>query len=215
MAVTMIRMADFLFPRALPNGKANFRFLLDIRYIEEDKLQSLRIVRPSLEEYWECDEGRREKDDEDRKKGELFVRAADSPRFDMELVGEWNSVITGLPPALQQIQVKILDVDRDDWHEQVAEVIKGAGPEVGGYLGLPTIVGTVIDGALGLLFAKLAKRGHKELALNYKSLTEVRPGPDQPQRFDMTLDPRAGTLDEGPEEEPRKYQIFFEATSLE
>ena len=57
-----LRLTDFEFPATLPNRKANFRFVIDLRYkCEDNKFVTANSVMPSLDTFWECHKGESDK----------------------------------------------------------------------------------------------------------------------------------------------------------
>ncbi len=113
MKTIEITLTDFRFPRCLPDGKANFRFVVDLRYINH-KGQSVtqQAVLPSPDtSFWECDK--------EEKCAPNYVRDDGDEdgysRFDMCAVNDWDKLIFYLKAeSVHSIQFKIFDVNRED-----------------------------------------------------------------------------------------------------
>ena len=58
MSVYEITLTGFKFPKNLDNDKANFRFVVDLRFVnDESRFTTEHAVMPSLDTFWECDQG--------------------------------------------------------------------------------------------------------------------------------------------------------------
>jgi hypothetical protein len=102
-----LTLTDFDFPAALPDRRANFRFVVDVRMVRSAKFATDTMVMPGFDSWWECD----------RKKSKQpnYVRRSDSPSFDMTRLDAWERlVLLTRADLLHSIQVKIFDVDRPD-----------------------------------------------------------------------------------------------------
>lgn len=96
----------FSFPKDLPEARSTFRFLIDIRYIDDGgKFATAHAVLPGLDTYWEC-----EKEHE----GEAsFVRHKTLPKIDMDKIDEWDRLIALLKAKeLHSLQVKVFDIEK-------------------------------------------------------------------------------------------------------
>ncbi len=60
MQMFELELTKFEFPQDLPNQKANFRFVVDLRFIDnEDRFSTEHAVMPGLDTFWECSADRR------------------------------------------------------------------------------------------------------------------------------------------------------------
>ncbi len=110
-------LTGFSFPRRLPNDKANFRFVVTVRYLApRDKLVSEVAVMPALDAYWECDT---------RKRNEPhYVRRAGEAAFDLERIDPWDRLVLHVRAvALHSLQFKVFDVDRRDAWDRIQELL--------------------------------------------------------------------------------------------
>ena len=116
-----LKLEEFRFPPQLENGQANFRFNVDLRFInDKDQYTTERAVMPSPDTFWECDKN---------KKNELnYVRAANDitedgitySQFDMKVLDEWDRLILLVNgKSLHSILFRVDDVDRKDIWDRV------------------------------------------------------------------------------------------------
>ena len=127
MPLFELKLTQFLFPKDLPNKKANFRFVVELRFTKEkDRPASESTVMPSLNTFWECDTGAKDKSN--------YVRKGDDSQFDMD-------AITGMGSAyfprerrkvFQAIRFTVIDVNRKDAWDIVKPFLKGVTGVVGG-----------------------------------------------------------------------------------
>ncbi len=119
-------LKGFRFPKKLSNSKANFRFIVDLRFIDDRKnFDSEHAVMPSLDTFWECDTNRQDKPN--------FVRdvtregqAAAFGRFDMQRIDSWDALILGVKTkGLHSVQFKVIDVNRADAWDWVKGILGG------------------------------------------------------------------------------------------
>lgn len=119
-------LKSFRFPRELSNSKANFRFVVDLRFIDDkENFDSEHAVMPSLDTFWECDTNRQDKPN--------FVRdvsraASSTPfaSFDMSRIDSWDALILGVKAkGLHSVQFKVIDVNRADAWDWVKGVLGG------------------------------------------------------------------------------------------
>jgi hypothetical protein len=110
-----LRLAAFQFPAVLPNEKANFRIVVDIRYENPDgAFVTEHAVLPGLDTFWECAV--------DKANEPNYVRAANSASFDMSKVDEWDSLVLLFKGSrVHAINVSVLDVNRKDAWDSVKE----------------------------------------------------------------------------------------------
>ncbi len=134
-----IQLAGFEFPQQIDNSKANFRFIVDLRYVDvTDEFATEHAVMPSLDTFWECDTGKTQAPN--------FVRAGQNgawdAKFDMEKIDDWDRLVLRVKGRqLHSVQVKVIDVDRADVFDKLKGALQG-----------------VLEGALGTLRARVAAR---------------------------------------------------------
>ena len=146
-----ILLEEFRFPRALPNSRANFRLVLDVRYVRGNgAFATEHAIMPGLDSYWECDREKKNEPD--------YVRGADdgaSSRVDVGRLDPWDRLVMVLHAnSIYAIQVKAFDVNREDVWNRLKEA---AGHAVQGVLGIgakavgnaPTPVPELTSDALG------------------------------------------------------------------
>ena len=113
-------LASFSFPTGLDNGKANFRFVVDVRYIDgKGNPATHHAVMPSPDTYWECDKR--------KEKSPNYVRANNGSEFDMSSTGNIDSwdrlVFLGRAQIIHSVQVKVFDVDRPDIWDKIQNAL--------------------------------------------------------------------------------------------
>ncbi|HVR29099.1 MAG TPA: hypothetical protein VMS86_06135 [Thermoanaerobaculia bacterium] len=102
-----LTLESFAFPATLPNSRANFRFVVDVRMVRSGKFATDTAVMPGFDTWWECD----------RKKTRhpLYVRLAGAPALDMDRIDAWERlVLLTRADSLHSLQLKVFDVDRPD-----------------------------------------------------------------------------------------------------
>ena len=119
MAHFEIRFTEFEFPAELPNNRANFRFVVDVRFVDEKKnFLTEHAVMPSLDTFWECDTSRSGKPN--------YVRQLNAAAFDMNKIDDWDKLVLGLrADRLHSMQIKVMDVDRKDAWDSVKNFLAG------------------------------------------------------------------------------------------
>ena len=119
MTLFELNLTGFSFPAELPNDRANFRFVADLRYIDHRKqFKTAHAVMPSLDTFWECDKRRAGRPN--------HVRHGNDGRFDMEKVDVWERLVFLVrAEAVHSIQFKVLDVDRKDAWDTVKNFLGG------------------------------------------------------------------------------------------
>jgi hypothetical protein len=159
-----IQLKNFSFPEKLPNNRANFRFVIDLRYQDEKgKFATETAVLPGLDTWWECDLSKEGKPN--------YVREGEEPRFDMDKVDDWDKLVLRLKATrLFRMQVKVFDVDRPDFWDKVTDALSniiGAvlGKAKSAVEGLPIVgegLGSLAEDAKSTV-AKLLAGGDKVL----------------------------------------------------
>ena len=137
-----IRLMGFEFPGGLPNRRANFRFVVDVRFTDEEKLVTEHAVMPSLDTFWECDTNRTGKPN--------YVRGQDVAAFDMKRIDAWDKLVLCLrAKELHSMQVKVMDVDRKDAWDAVKDFLGGVVRAFLGKLKVQVPSSTLISDSLG------------------------------------------------------------------
>ena len=117
-----ITLKEFRFPEKLDEDKANFRFIVGLRFFDkDDNFSTAHTILPGLDTYWECVPN---KSDAPNYVGPPSKE--DYGSFDMKAVGKWDSlifVVKGL--RLHSIQFKVFDVNRKDVWDDLSGLIKG------------------------------------------------------------------------------------------
>ena len=185
-------LTDFLFPADLPNNKANFRFVVDLRFINHrSQFATEHAVMPSLDTFWECDTGRTNKPNYVRGAGEEEFMLADGPasrcgRFALEAIDEWDRLILLVRgKSIHSIQFKVFDVDRRDAWDKIKDFLAGIVEAVIGRirgaipenlpLHLPESLGGAADDLQSFLLKKIAG-GDAVLFRGSTSLRELTVG---------------------------------------
>lgn len=119
MPLFELNLTGFRFPDDLPNDRANFRFVADLRYMDHRKqFKTAHAVMPSLDTFWECDKRRGDRPN--------HVRDASEARFDMAKIDVWERLVFLVrAEAVHSIQFKVLDVNRRDAWDIVKDFLGG------------------------------------------------------------------------------------------
>lgn len=166
-------LTDFLFPADLPNNKANFRFVVDLRFINHrSQFATEHAVMPSLDTFWECDTERESKPNYVRDDGEEALRIGEGPavrcgRFEMAAIDDWDKLILLVRgERIHSIQFKVFDVDRKDAWDKIKDFLGGVVEAVIGRikgsipenlpLHLPESLGGAADDLQSFLLKKVA-----------------------------------------------------------
>ena len=117
-----ITLEGFRFSENLDKGKANFRFIVGLRFFDkDDNFSTAHTILPGLDTYWECATG---KIDAPNYVGPPSKK--DYGSFDMKAVGKWDSLIfVAKGIRLHSIQFKVFDVNRKDVWDKISGLIKG------------------------------------------------------------------------------------------
>ena len=164
-------LKEFLFPKDLSNDKANFRFIVDLRFINENgQFITEHAVMPSLDTFWECDTGRTDRPNYVRnidKDGNIVNCKYEGNQFNMCAIDDWDKLILCVKGvSVHSIQFKVIDVDRKDAWDEVKNFLEGMigtliGKIKGGISGnlpspLPESLGGAADDLQSFLLKKLA-----------------------------------------------------------
>lgn len=174
MTTYRLTLEGFSFPQDLSRNRSNFRFLVDLRYLDQKRnFQTSHAVMPSLDTFWECDPRRDEKPN--------YVRAGSGAEFDMSRVDCWDRLIHMVTcERLLAIQFKVFDVNRPDAWDRMKSFAGGvAGALVGrvrrelpqgGMFARP--MGGAADDLESFLLFKLAGGGDRLLFRGSKAISE-------------------------------------------
>ena len=179
MSVFQIALTGFEFPSELDDSKANFRFVVDLRFInEKDQFIAEHAVMPSLDTFWECDTGKSDKPNYVRK----VENGQDRNEFDMDKIDAWDRLVLIVKAnQVHSIQFKVFDVNREDAWDKIKNFLKGVVEVLFGKVrglvssSLPAFLGDSLGGATddvqSFLLKKLAG-GDKVLFRGSKALSE-------------------------------------------
>ena len=117
-----ITLEGFRFSENLDKRKANFRFIVGLRFFDkDDNFSTVHTIMPGLDTFWECNPGGKKKPN--------YVRGPVEDgyvNFDMKAVGKWDSLIFVVKGVrLHSIQFKVFDVNREDVWDKISGLIKG------------------------------------------------------------------------------------------
>jgi hypothetical protein len=172
-----LTLDGFSFPEALPDNRANFRFVVDVRLVRGGKFATDTAVMPGFDTWWECDRKRERQPN--------YVRLPDRPAFDLARIDGWERlVLLTRADALHSLQVKVFDVDRPDaWDTlreaigRIAQAVLGRAPRE---LELPAIAADGFGAVEEDLRSTLAKRLAGGDRLLYRGSARLGvPGPVQ------------------------------------
>ncbi len=124
-----INLTGFRFPEKLPPKRANFRIVVDLRYVtKRGDHTTEHAVLPGLDRWWECDP--------DRADSLEFVRGQDEGEFaalDMSVVDDWDRLILLVRgDAIHSIQFKVFNVNRPGSLDRIRS---GLGEVLGALIG--------------------------------------------------------------------------------
>lgn len=180
MAVFQIALANFAFPADLPDDKANFRFVFDVRYVDtKGAFATEHAILPSFDTYWECDKR--------KSTNPNYVRGANASfgfpggqvilaTFDISKIDAWDRLILCInAQSIHSLQFKAFDVNRDDvWNrlkEALGQIVQALLGKAKGLLtGLPGPVQAASD-ALGTAASDLESHLLKRLSNGDELLT--------------------------------------------
>ena len=131
-----LTLTQFLFPEDLPNKKANFRFVVDLRFTnDKGQFTTEHAVMPSLDTFWECDTSRKDnpnyvrncfKHTNSKEHNEECSRFNMNGTDDKKGIDEWDRLILLVKGKdLHSIQFKVIDVDRKDAWDKVKNFLGG------------------------------------------------------------------------------------------
>jgi len=170
VSIYELRLTGFSFPAVLPNDKANFRIVAEVRYVTpEGGFASDHAVLPGLDTFWECATD---------KAGEPnYVRADGSASFDMTKVDAWDALMLMFrATSVHSVKLTVFDVNRQDAWDKIKDNLgpvldavmskaSAALPAIGGPFGalIKTSLGDASEDVEAYLLKKLAGGGDKVL----------------------------------------------------
>ncbi len=124
-----IDLTGFRFPETLPPKRANFRIVVDLRYVtKRGDHTTEHAVLPGLDRWWECDP--------DRADSLEYARGPDEGEFatlDMSAVDDWDRLILLVRgDSIHSIQFKVFDVNRPGSLDRIR---RGLGEVLGALIG--------------------------------------------------------------------------------
>ena len=212
----LIELTDFSFPD-LPDDHANFRLQVDLRYRkEDDDFATHTVIMPGLASYWECSirENKSAEENEQRKDQytRLCVRAKENGAYVNRIAfdeNSWDRSFRIRASDLYELRVTVFDVDRKDWFEKVADVLKGA---LGSLTAVPVIgspLKPLIEGAATAVGSELVTSDDRILFVGFgeRSNDCFSIGPDDNS-------PEGDSGQDGSSASRDFYRIKFSVTEL-
>lgn len=131
-----LTLEGFSFPHELPNNRANFRFVVDLRLIQGAKFKTETVIMPGFDTWWECDLKKRSQP--------RYVRLSDRAAFNMKKIDDWERlVLLARADTLHSLQVKVFDVDRpgfwDNLGNAFGRLVQTVLGQAGGALPVPEL----------------------------------------------------------------------------
>ena len=147
-------LKEFHFPKKLSNNRANFRFVVDLRFInDKGQFTTEHAVMPSLDTFWECDTGKADKPN--------YVRGDDVKpdgnsygQFNMDAIDEWDRLILYVKgESVHSIQFKVIDVNRKDAWDKVKNflggIVEAVIGKIKGVIPTESLPASLLSGSLG------------------------------------------------------------------
>lgn len=162
-----LKLTSFIFPGDLPDNRANFRIVFDVKYWvglgDDAKLRMANSIKPGIDTFWECDLGRVGRAN--------FVRLLNadgvtySPAVDVDALTPWDrEIITLDTTGLHSVRVKIYDVDRKGFWDKIKgtlgaiiEGVFGAGSK-GASAAVPDALSDATGGSIDEISSYLVKK---------------------------------------------------------
>ena len=204
-----IKLKGFSFPKSLKDKHANFRFLVDLRFIDgKGEPKVVHAVLPSLASFWECDTDESKKLNFVRKKNPGFERRPSDdeylPQFAMGRIADWDEMIFWVRgQSLKTIRFRVFDVNRENWWNKFTNVMKaipGAfktalGPALG-----------VVEGVSSVLIEKMVSKDN----LLFHGTKDLQPDQETGCVCGLGVPKQEYYSKDGPSNDaPRKYAIKF------
>ncbi len=162
-----LKLTSFTFPAELPDNRANFRVVFDVKYWvglgDAAKLKMANSIKPGIDTFWECDM--------DRVGRANFVRRINdegtgfAPAVDVDGLAPWDrEIITLDTTGLHSVRVKIYDVDRKGFWDKIkgtlgaiVEGVFGAGSR-GASAAVPDALSDATGGSIDEISSYLVKK---------------------------------------------------------
>ena len=126
-----ITLDEFRFPLRLPGRQANFRRIAELRYQNKrGDFDTETAVLPGLDTFWECQPGAHAKRNFVRKERPATARRGKRkgstgyylPEVDVERIDDWDRLVLRIRAMeLNRLKVTVLDVNRRNWWDALAE----------------------------------------------------------------------------------------------
>ena len=152
-------LTRFTFPKDLANNKANFRFVVDLRFTNDGgQFTTEHAVMPSLDTFWECDTRRRDRPNYVRNclghtdSNDHDEACSQFNMGDKKVIDEWDRLILIVKgKSIHSIQFKVIDVNRKDAWDTVKNFLGGIIEAVIGKIKgvLPKKLPSPVSGPLG------------------------------------------------------------------
>ena len=168
VSIYELRLTGFNFPSALPNDKANFRIVAEVRYVTGDgTFATDHVVMPGLDTFWECAT--------DKSTEPNYVRADGAASIDMVKVDSWDALILMFKAkAPHSVKLTVFDVNRRDAWDMIKDHLgpvldavlskaSAALPAVGPLTLVKSTLGDAAADVESYLLKKLAGSGDKVL----------------------------------------------------
>ena len=174
MPIITVKLTEFEFPAKLPNNKANFRVVFDIKYWvksgDKHTLKSTQSIKPGIDTFWEADTRKENKPNFCRlKKEPKNTKNSDEwdNRIGIEELDEWDKeIVTVQSKGIHSVRAKVFDVDRPDFWDsvkdfagQLIQALIGAGKKT-----LQGMVPDKFDEPVGGTFDEVSSYVVKKLA---------------------------------------------------
>ena len=128
MSYFELRLEEFLFPKKLNGDQANFRFIVDVRFTnDQDQYTTEQAIMPGPDTFWECDPDKKKdpnyiRDSED-KNLEIDGNTYECSQFHKEDFHEWDRLILLLKgKSLHSILFTVYNVDREDIWDKMQKI---------------------------------------------------------------------------------------------
>ena len=177
MAIITVKLEEFEFPNTLPDNRANFRVVFDIKYWVKSNntttLKSTQSIKPGIDTFWEADTSKKDKPNFHRKKkGDESGRFL--PSLAVDNLDEWDrEIVTVNSTGIHSVRAKVFDVDRPDFWDsvkdfagQLIQALIGAGKKTVQHKtpdNFDEPVGGVFDEISSYVVKKIAGGGDKVL----------------------------------------------------
>lgn len=120
-----LNLTEFHFPKELDNDKANFRFIVDLRFTnEEGQFTTEQAVMPGLDTFWECHLGRDQNPNYVRG-DDVTLDGESYGQFNMETINQWDPLILLVKgKSVHSIRFEVFDVKRKNAWDTLVDTLK-------------------------------------------------------------------------------------------